>query len=381
MPLSKEFAGIIAFGSDIGEQNYLIIALIALLIFSKKGPVIHFVRNSPIGYDQANLLEIPVEGELIKNADFLIQQLRNSGAVTHASSVSQSITSGGNNTSSVNWPETVFFDVFHAGYDFVGASGVELVAGREFSEKFPIDTSRKTVMINETAAKVMKLKQPIGTTIKWGDQAMPIVGVYKDFVLSSPYERTHAMITQYIPTNWGVAIALRLNPTNSISTNVEKINTVLKSANPHYPPVINFVDSDFEKKFRTEQLLATLANIFGGLAIVISCLGLFRLASYAAEQRIKEIGVRKVLGASILSLTVLLSRDFIKLVGIAILIATPISLYVMNQWLTNYELRVSLSWWIFAFSSLITLSIALFTVSYQAIKAAQANPVKSLRSE
>jgi ABC-type antimicrobial peptide transport system permease subunit len=236
-------------------------------------------------------------------------------------------------------------------------------------------------MINETAAKLMNLKQPVGSIIKWGDQPLTVIGVYKDFVLGSPYQKTPPMLTPFISGDGATNIALRLNPAKSIGSSIAQINKTLKAINPAYPPTIHFVDSDFELKFKNEQLLATLANLFGGLAIIISCLGLFGLAAYAAEQRIKEIGVRKVLGASVFNLTTLLSKDFIKLVVIAIIIALPISVYTLNSWLNNYEFRITLSWWVFAFAGVITLFIALATVSYQAIKAAMANPVKSLKSE
>ena len=188
------------------------------------------------------------------------------------------------------------------------------------------------------------------------------------------------MITQYTGTN-GSVIDLRLSSNKTITANVDAITKVLKTLNPAYPATIKFVDSDFEQKFQNEKLLATLSNLFGGLAIIISCLGLFGLAAYAAEQRVKEIGVRKVLGASVLNLAGLLSKDFLKLVAIAIVLAIPASIWALNKWLEKFEYRITLSWWMLALASIITVIIAIATVSYQAIKAALANPVKSLRSE
>ncbi|MBB5394294.1 ABC transporter permease [Mucilaginibacter sp. AK015] len=346
---------------------------------------IKFVQEKSAGFDKNNLVEIPIEGDLQKNVEVLINQLKSSGAVTNASVFSQSITENGNNTWGVSWPgkrddETVLFDVFRAGNDFIKTAGVKLLDGREFSSANQADTAGKTVLVNESAAKVMKLKNPVGTLIKWGDTELTIVGVYKDFVWGSPYEKTRPMLTQYGGNN-GATIDLRLNQTKSVSANIETINKALKSLNPAYPPTIKFVDSDFEKKFQNEKLLATLSNLFGGLAIIISCLGLFGLAAYAAEQRVKEIGVRKVLGATVLNLTTLLSKDFLKLVGIAILLAIPFSIWLLNKWLQKFEYRIDLSWWMLALAGLLTVIIAIATVSYQAIKAALANPVKSLRSE
>ncbi|HEY0245720.1 MAG TPA: FtsX-like permease family protein, partial [Mucilaginibacter sp.] len=346
---------------------------------------IRFVQSKSNGYDKNNLVEIPIEGTLNKKYDVLINELKKTGAITNGAITSISITQGGYNTWGIDWPgkqqdQKVLFDVYNTGYDFVHTLGLKLIAGREFSSEYPADTANKTVMINETAAKLMNLKNPIGTIIKWGDQPLAIIGIYKDFVRSSPYEKTPPAVTAYVG-NQASSIALRLNSAKSISDCIEQVNKTLKSVNPAFPPTINFVDSNFEKKFQNEKLLAMLANLFGGLAIIISCLGLFGLAAYAAEQRTKEIGVRKVLGATVMNLAGLLSKDFLKLVTIAIVIAIPVSVWAMNKWLEHYEYRITLSWWILVLAGFITIAIALLTVSYQAVKAALANPVKSLRSE
>jgi putative ABC transport system permease protein len=346
---------------------------------------VKFVQEKSTGFNKNNLVEIPIEGDLKKNTDVLINQLKSSGAITNGTTLSQSITEDGNNTWGVSWPgkrddEVILFDVFSVGNDFVKTADVKLIDGREFSPAYPADTSGKSVMINESAAKVMKFKKPVGSLIKWGDTQVTIIGVYKDFVWGSPYEKTRPMLTSYGGTG-GATIDLRLSQNKSISANIAAINKALKMLNPAYPPTVKFVDSDFEKKFQNEKLLATLSNLFGGLAIIISCLGLFGLAAYAAEQRVKEIGVRKVLGASVVNLAGLLSKDFLKLVAIAIVLAIPVSIWAMNKWLQKFEYRITVTWWMLALAGLITVIIAIATVSYQAIKAALANPVKSLRSE
>ena len=235
-------------------------------------------------------------------------------------------------------------------------------------------------MVNESGIKAMHLKNPIGTQIKYGGTPFTIVGVYKDFVRGSPYEKIPPMITEYERES-GVSIDLRLNPNRSITANIDQINKSLRAINPAYPPIIHFVDKDFEAKFKNEKVLGMLSNLFGGLAIIISCLGLFGLAAYAAEQRTKEIGVRKVLGASVANLAGLLSKDFLILVLIAIAFAVPVSVWALHKWLQHYEYHIPLSWWIMALASVITIAIAIMTVSFQAIKAALANPIKSLRSE
>lgn len=376
--------------SALPLRKILVVLQFAIAVFLITATIviyrqIKYVQDISIGFDKNNLVEIPMEGDLQKNSQVFINDLKNKGAITNATVFSASITESGNNTWGISWPgkrddQQILFNVFLAGEDFTKTAGVALLQGREFSKGNPADTANNTVMINETAAKIMNVKTPVGTQIKYGDKALTVIGVYKDFVWGSPYEKTRPMITQYAG-NYGSLISLRLNPGRSITANVDAITKSLKSINPFFPPTIKFVDSDFEQKFQNEKLMATLANLFGGLAIVISCLGLFGLAAYAAEQRVKEIGVRKVLGATVFNLTTLLSKDFLILVAVAIVIAVPVSIYGMNKWLQSYETRITISWWMLALSAAITVIIALATVSYQAVKAALANPVKSLRSE
>ena len=379
-------------GSALPIRKVLVVVQFAFAVFLITATIcvyrqIRFIQGMGNGYDKNNLVEIPIEGELGKKAEVLINELKRDGAITNATGTSQSITQNGSNTWGISWPgkdpkQQILIDILYAGYDFTHTTGVKLLAGREFSPDYPIDTNSKTptVMLNETAAKIMRLKQPVGSIIKYGDQQVTVVGVYKDFVWGSPYSKIPPMVT-FCDGYGGSVLAMRLNQANSISSNIDQINKSLKIINPAYPPTISFVDSEFELKFENEKVLAMLANLFGGLAIVISCLGLFGLAAYAAEQRTKEIGVRKVLGATVSNLAGLLSRDFLKLVLIAIVFAVPVSIWVLNKWLQNYEFRISLSWWIMALASIITIIIAMATVSYQAIKAALVNPVKSLRSE
>ncbi|OOQ61848.1 ABC transporter permease [Mucilaginibacter pedocola] len=376
--------------SALPLRKILVVLQFAIAVFLISATIIiyrqiKYVQDMPIGFDKNNLVEIPMEGDLQKNAQVFVNDLKNSGAITGGAIMSASITSSGSNTWGVSWPgkrddQQVLIDIFSVGEGFTKTAGVKLLEGREFSNSNALDTAHKTVLINESAAKIMNLKTPVGTIIKNGDQPVTIVGVYKDFVWGSPYEKTRPMLTQF-SGNYGSVIGLRLNPSRSISANVDAITKSLKAINPFFPPTINFVDGDFEKKFQNEKLMATLANLFGGLAIIISCLGLFGLAAYAAEQRVKEIGVRKVLGATVFNLTTLLSKDFLILVAIAIVVATPVSIWGMDKWLQNYQTRIPLSWWMFVAAAMVTVIIALATVSYQAVKAALANPVKSLRSE
>jgi ABC-type antimicrobial peptide transport system permease subunit len=235
------------------------------------------------------------------------------------------------------------------------------------------------VILNESAAKAMGFKNPIGQIVK-DDTSYHVVGVIKDFILQSPYRPMKPMVIEG-PKGWFNAMHFKLNPQNTTAKNLKLAEGIFKRFNPEYPFEYHFIDDEYAKKFQDEQRTATLACLFAGLTIFISCLGLFGLATYMAENRIKEIGVRKVLGASVITITRLLSKDFLKLVVIALLIAIPIAWWAMNAWLQGFSYRVNIQWWVFAGAGIMSLLIALLTVSYQSIKAGLANPVNSLRSE
>jgi ABC-type antimicrobial peptide transport system permease subunit len=207
-----------------------------------------------------------------------------------------------------------------------------------------------------------------------------IVGVVKDIILASPYNPKVPMVIAG-PKGWFNILHLRLNPERSTADNLKKVEAVYKQFNPDYPFNFKFIDTEYEKKFNDEKRIATLASLFAGLTIFISCLGLFALATYMAESRIKEIGVRKVLGASVLSITTLLSKDFLALVLVSILIATPIAWWAMHTWLQDFNYRISIQWWVFIMAGASAILIAIATVSYNSIRAAMSNPTKSLRSE
>jgi len=258
-------------------------------------------------------------------------------------------------------------------------AGLTFIAGRDIDvEKYPTDSL--AMILNESALKVMKFKNPIGQLVRDMGQQWHVVGVIKDFILESPYEPTKPMLI-YGPKSWFNVIQVKLNPKNSIAQNLQVIESTVRRYDPEYVFVNNLVEDDYAVKFANEKRSGTLAGLFAGLTIFISCLGLFGLATYMAEARIKEIGVRKVLGASVTNITALLSKDFVKLIIISIIIASPIASFAMNKWLESYAYRINISWFVFIASGLLAIVIALLTVSFQAIKAALANPVKSLRTE
>ena len=234
--------------------------------------------------------------------------------------------------------------------------------------------------MNETAAKFIGLKNIVGETIIWDKHPYKVIGIIKDMIIESPYQKVRPQL-YHIEFDPGGFVILKLNPRASASASLEKVKKTFASYSPVEPFNFQFVDDEYAKKFGNEERIGKLAGFFATLAIFISCLGLFGMASFMAEQRIKEIGVRKVLGASVVNLWGLLSKDFLGLVIVSLVLAVPLSFYFMGSWLSDYNYRSDLSWWIFASACAGALIITLLTVSYQAIKAAMANPVNSLKTE
>jgi ABC-type antimicrobial peptide transport system permease subunit len=256
--------------------------------------------------------------------------------------------------------------------------GVEMLYGRDFSREFSTDTA--VIIINKTAMELMGLEDPIGTQLDLWSDKMTLVGVIDDVLMGSPYEAVRPTFMIMDP-NWGGPVSVRLNATNDLQTSIVKVQEVFEQYNPAYPFDYGFVDVAFQQKFTTINLTQKLATLFAGLTIFITGLGLFGLASFTAQQQIKEIGIRKVLGASIPSLMSLMSRDFSRLVIVSFVIGTPVAWLLLNNYLDRYPMRVAIEWWIFPVTGVVALAFALGIVSRQALRAAKANPVKSLRSE
>ncbi|RZM03903.1 MAG: FtsX-like permease family protein, partial [Pedobacter sp.] len=237
------------------------------------------------------------------------------------------------------------------------------------------------MILNESALKVMKFKDPLGKIVKDNGKEFHIVGVIKDFILTNPYEPTKPMLISGAGSEFLQTMLIKFNDNSSTAANLNKAEKIFKTYNTQYPFEYKFVDQEYELKFDNEKRTGKLASIFAFLTIFISCLGLFGLATYMAENRIKEIGVRKVLGASVPGITMLLSKDFLILVFISLVIASPIAWYLMYNWLQDFPYRVNIQWWVFVLAGVLSILIALLTVSYESIKASLANPVKSLRTE
>jgi putative ABC transport system permease protein len=345
---------------------------------------LNYIKNKPIGYNRNNLVEVPVQGNLglPGKYELLKQQLLKSGAVTSVANLSMTITGGGNNGYGVSWPgkdekASILVNFRYTGTDFVKTTGMELLGGRDFRVGQADSTS---VLINEALAKTMGMKNPVGAKIKWDGTPVTIVGLLKNYVSESPYEPASPLIIGNT-SSANNTILLRLSSNHNLTDALQVIDRITKAINPAYPVDRHFVDEGFEEKFKNEKLLGTLANWFGGFAIFISCLGLLGLALYMAEQRKKEISIRKVLGANSANILVLLNKDFIKLVLIANVIAFPLGYVIINRWLSHYDFRVSLSYLPFGLALLLSLLIAISTVSLQSFKVAKANPIDALKYE
>lgn len=352
---------------------------------------LQFARNRPVGYNREGLIMVDMRSDdFYGKYDLLRSELFSSGVVSNMSESMGMLTEVVSGNNGFNWkgkdPEKdESFGTLAVTHEHGKTIGWQFVAGRDFSRKFASDSSG--VVINESAAKYMDLQQPVGETItwKWGDnKPVPytILGVIRDVVMASPYEPVEPTMFFIKPLNGGVScINIRVKPGVAMGAALPHIEAVFKKIIPAVPFDYRFTDEEYAQKFAAEARIGKLAGFFTILAVFISCLGLFGLASFVAAQRTKEVGIRKVLGASTLALWRLLSGEFVGLVIISLFIAAPVAYYFMHNWLQDYQYRVALSWWIFASAGAGALLITLLTVSFQAIKAALANPVKSLRTE
>lgn len=344
---------------------------------------VNYSKDRPIGYNQQGLLEVRLQTDGVsRHIEAFKQDMINSGAAIGASESNSPLTELWNNYSGITWdgkdPNLQdSFGIVAVTRDYGKTVNWQIINGRDFSPE--LGTDSLSIVINESAARFMDLKQPIGKKVHFG-QDYTIIGVVKDVLIVSPFEPVKPVMYGFL-RDFGNVLQIRVNPKMSIAAALPKIQKVYKSYDPESPFDYQFVDAEYAKKFATEVRVGKLAGVFTCLAILISCLGLFGMASFVAEQRKKEIGVRKVLGASVIGLWRLLSTEFLVLVFISLLIAMPIANYFMQQWLQNYDYRVHVSWWIFALTAIGAVLITLATVSWQTVKASLANPVNSLKSE
>lgn len=346
---------------------------------------IQFAKNRPLGYNTNGLLYVYVNTPELAKLDniTLRNELLNTNVVENVSKSTSTLRDEGNLTSGFSWDglpanSDILFTVMSATQEYAKTVGLEFVKGRDFLPDFKSDSA--SVLLNETAARTVGEKDIIGKVLTLNNFRYTVIGEVKDMVRSSPYSKPlPAMFT--LNRNFLGVINIKIKPSAGIATAVKQISTVFAKLNPAVPFEFKFGDELVAQAYESEVLIGKLSTFFAFLAIFISCLGIFGLASFVAEQRTKEIGVRKVLGASVFNVWGLLSKDFILLVIISFIIAAPIAWYFMNDWLQNYEYHTPINWWIYVATCAGAVLITLATVSFQAIRAALANPVKSLRTE
>ena len=358
-----------------------VVLVIGTIVVKKQ---IDHSKERSIGYEKNGLVMIQkVTEDYEGKYNTLRSELLNSGAISEMSESSSPLTEVWSGGGGFEWkgkdPDFLTNIVtVCVSHDYGNTVGWNLAKGRDFSRAFSTDST--AFILNEAAVKYMGIKDPIGKIIRWNGQDHQVIGVVEDILTESPFEpvKQAVYMIKYDNTNW---IELKLNPMKSVSESLASIKTVFNKHAPNVPFEYQFVDDTFAKKFMAEERIRKLATIFTFFAIFISCLGLFGLASFLVEQRTKEIGIRKVIGASVFNLWKLLSKDFIVLVLLAIIIAIPLAYYGVTNWLNNYEYQTEVSWWVFAVSGIGAIAITVVTVSFQAIKAANANPIKSLKTE
>jgi putative ABC transport system permease protein len=365
---------------------------VSIMLIASTGVIYHqlmFVKDRPVGYSREGLLMMQKKGkEFYDKFETLRTELKSSGSIEEIADAGGPITSTWSGNGGFSWKgfdpnADNSFSTLNVSADFGTTVGWQVIDGRTFSRDMASDSS--AIIINESAAKQMKLENPVGETVHWTnlawnmDKDFHIVGVIHDMVMNSPFEPVRPAI--YLNMGGAGWMYLRINPAMSTAEALPKIEATFKKVIPGAPFDYKFASNEYATKFSTEDNIGRLAIVFTTLAIIISCLGLFGLASFVAEQRTKEIGIRKVMGASVPNLWRMLSGEFVALIVVACVIAVPISWYFLYHGISEYEYRTEIAWWIFAAASGGALVITLATVSFQAVRAALANPVKSLRTE
>ena len=367
-------------GLVVFQFTLSIVLIIGMMVVRRQ---VDYIQTKNLGYDRDGLVYIPIEGDLIKKYALFKEEAGKLKGITDISKMRNSPTVSDHHTGSISWPgkdpnlQLSFADGV-VGYDFVKTMKLQLKEGRDFSPAFSSDSVG--FLLNESAVNSIGLQHPVGATLFWGDRRGTVIGVLKDFHFNSLHQTIDPLVVR-LDENWSwgtILVRIQAGSTREALTGLEKL---CKVVNPKFPFTYQFSDLEFARQYKSETVVSQLANGFAFLAILISCLGLFGLATFTAAQRTKEIGVRKVLGATAPAIAFLLAGDFLKIIVIAILVASPVAWLIMHQWLQQFAYKIGMEWWMFAWASLATLFIAFMTVSYQSIKAALVNPVKSLRSE
>jgi predicted permease len=388
LKLKTGSAELIRKGLVLLQFTISIVLIISTIVIYQQ---IQYAKSRNLGFNKNNLLEINTNDEFNKNYETIKRQILNTGLVDNLALADYSPLYAGNYTNGLTWegkPANSKVLVSNRGVSpgFMNTYGIKIIDGRDLVITDSTPSKKINVLITQSLEKLMGKGNALGQTLRWdGDTSgtvLNIVGVVNDFVYGDMYGKPDPVFfycTDYINTS---EMYVRLKPTANLEAALKEIENVLRKNNPSYPFTYQFVDDLYNKMFLNEALIGKLSRVFAGLAIFISCLGLFGLAAYTAERRTKEIGVRKVLGASVTGIASLLSKDFLKLIIISCIVAFPVAWWAMNNWLKKYDkYRIEISWWVFFAAGISAILITLLTISFQSIKAAAANPVKSLRSE
>lgn len=380
-------AAMIRKGLVVLQFSVSIILITSTIIIYKQ---IQHIKSRELGFKKNNLVEVTMYGDMKRNFPLIRQELIDSRLIENAAISDHETLYGGNNTDDMTWPgkkpgEKVLISFRAVSPEYVRTSGMNIIDGRDF---VPADTlaNRKKVniIVTEALAKMMGKGSAIGKIMGVDGDTLQatVVGVVNDYVYGWVFGKPDPVVFTPMLADFGATVMyVRINPAANVNTAIAKLEAVMKEYNPAYPLNYRFVEDQFNGMFTNETLIGKLSRIFATLAILISCLGLFGLAAYTAERRTKEIGIRKVLGASVKRITTLLSMDFLQLVIISCLIAFPLAWWMMQDWLLNFPYRTNISWWVYMVAGIMAILIAVITISFQSVKAAIANPVKSLRSE
>jgi putative ABC transport system permease protein len=361
---------------------FSIILIISTIIIYRQ---LQHVKDRNLGYKKDNVLITSLNGNMKEHLPAIRDQLIATGVVENAAASNSRVLNIGSSSGDFEWKgktpgSELLITMEWVSPQYVPSMGMELKSGRNFYDDITSDSS--SVIINETLAGIMGKENPVGDIITRDDgrEKLLIAGVVKDFVYNDMYRKPDPLIIFCDTSNVNM-LQVRIKANQDITKALAKIESVIKTNEPGYPFEYKFLDQEFDNLFKSEAMIGKLSRLFALLTIFISCLGLFGLAAYTAERRTKEIGIRKVLGATVSSVVALLSKDFLRLVAVASIIAFPIAWWLMSKFLQEFPYRISIQWWVFAIAGVLAVVIALFTVSFQAIKAAIANPVKSLRTE
>ncbi len=368
-------------GLVIFQFTLSVILIVAVLVIFKQ---IQYVQNRNLGYDNDNVIYFSKEGTTIEKPEIFLNEIRKMPGIVSASTIGHNLVSSQNNTTGLDWEgknreEEILFENVRVDYDLIEMLDIEILKGRSYSRDFSADTTK--IIFNEAGIEVMGFQdEPIGQVIRlWDQYDLEIIGVAKNFNFQSLHNQVNPLFMRLDPRyTWNIMVRILAGREKET---LQKLSSFYTSFNPGFVFDYYFLDEKFQENYATEQRVSTLSKYFAGIGILISCLGLFGLAAFTAERRLKEIGIRKVLGSSSARIVILLSGEFTKLVLLSILIAVPISYYLVHNWLQRFAYKIDLDAWFFIGSGMIALIIALITVGFQALKAANVNPSKCLRNE